>query len=138
MVLFHPSKSNFFIHVVLDGFQISKDSSGKDSEGSRLTTVQLWWKEFESSAKETKAVSKASEVPEVSYKDSSDPKHHWYGVSTGYWENVDATDDGMLGGFASISQNDIVGSLKFLLPLIQGTDPHWKRKVGTSKAVGTF
>lgn len=118
--------------------KISKDSSGKDNEGSRLTTVQLWWKEFEQSAKDTQAAAKASEVAEVTYKDSSDPKDHWYGVSTGYWEKVEATDDGMLGGFAAISQNDIVGSFKFLLPLIQGTEPHWKRKVGTSKAVGTF
>jgi hypothetical protein len=96
--------------------------------------VQLWWKEFEGDCK-TKASSSSEEKP--SFEASNDPKDHWYGVSTGYWDKVEATDDGMLGGFASITGTDLVGSLKFLLPMVQGKDPSFKGKVGTAKAIGT-
>lgn len=119
--------------------QIAKDSSGKDSEGSQLTTVQLWWKEFESEAK-SKSISPQPTPeadPSQSYLSSEDPKDHWYGVSTSYWEHVDASDDGMLGGFASITNVDLAGSLQFLLPMIMGKESNLKSKVGNSKAIGT-
>jgi hypothetical protein len=117
--------------------KVGRDSSGKDSEGTRLTTVQLWWKEFETTAAEAKSSAQASDAEIPEYQESRDPKDHWYGVSTDYWAKTEATDDGMLGGFASISSTDLVGSLKFLLPLIQGKEPGVKHKVGNTKAIGT-
>lgn len=103
-----------------------------------MTTVQLWWKSFESEAKSKKAASDKSSGDKPAYESSENPKDHWYGVSTDYWGKVEATNDGMLGGFASITSVDLAGSLKFLLPLLQGTDTCVKQKVGKAKAVGTF
>lgn len=80
----------------------------------------------------------SSETPQPEFKTSNDPKDHWYGVSTDYWEHVEATDDGMLGGFAAISNSDLVGSFKFLLPMLQGKESSLKQKVGNTKAIGTY
>lgn len=103
--------------------------------------MQLWWKGFEEDAKSQKnqkASPSDSTEAQPSYLASENPKDHWYGVSTGYWEKVEATDDGMLGGFASITSADLVGSYKFLNPFLQGTEPtNNKQKVGRAKAIGT-
>lgn len=102
--------------------------------------MQLWWKGFEEEAKEEAKDHKATPVDTTTsqaYLSSENPKDHWYGVSTGYWEKVEATDDGMLGGFAKITSTDLVGSYKFILPFLQGTDPNHKHKVGRTKAIGT-
>ncbi|KJE90861.1 methyltransferase-like protein 11A [Capsaspora owczarzaki ATCC 30864] len=52
----------------------------------------------------------------------------WYTDAKDYWDKVDTTIDGMLGGFARISPIDVEGSNAFLGPLIRGskakTAPH--------------
>ena len=53
----------------------------------------------------------SSEYENYDKIDSSNP---WYSKADTYWKSVDASVDGMLGGFASISKEDIRGSQEFL------------------------
>ncbi|KAK3087539.1 hypothetical protein FSP39_007312 [Pinctada imbricata] len=43
----------------------------------------------------------------------------FYGDAKKYWESIEPTVDGMLGGFAKISPTDINGSKAFLRPFLQ-------------------
>eukprot|EP01130_Rhizamoeba_saxonica_P016276 TRINITY_DN7490_c0_g1_i1.p1 TRINITY_DN7490_c0_g1~~TRINITY_DN7490_c0_g1_i1.p1 ORF type:complete len:275 (-),score=59.12 TRINITY_DN7490_c0_g1_i1:26-850(-) len=45
----------------------------------------------------------------------------WYEKSKEYWENIEPTVNGMLGGYEHISAADIVGSFSFLKMFINGT-----------------
>ncbi|XP_015785197.1 N-terminal Xaa-Pro-Lys N-methyltransferase 1-A [Tetranychus urticae] len=53
----------------------------------------------------------------------------FYDKGANYWKTVDATIDGMLGGFAHISNIDIKGSKKFLSQFIEPLNPPDKKKV---------
>lgn len=44
----------------------------------------------------------------------------WYEGGAAYWQGVDATLDGVLGGFARLSEPDIAGSRRFLAPFLSG------------------
>ncbi len=62
---------------------------------------------------------------------SSEPpnRKEWYQTGYNYWEdesNCPATVDGVLGGFASISQKDLQGSEKFLMDLKSEIRPELK------------
>ncbi|TPX44776.1 hypothetical protein SeMB42_g02005 [Synchytrium endobioticum] len=53
-----------------------------------------------------------------------DPRHHaasWYMDAASYWDGVDATVDGMLGGFANLTEIDCRGSLKFIEEYVKPT-----------------
>lgn len=97
--------------------KISKDYVGKDNSGNSLTTVQLWWKDYSKDQLQTLNSSKKNEEKET--LTAVDPKNQWYSVSSSYWQNVESTNDGMLGGFSSISSTDLVGSYSFLSNLIE-------------------
>ncbi|TPX35778.1 hypothetical protein SmJEL517_g01913 [Synchytrium microbalum] len=48
---------------------------------------------------------------------AKDPKHHqesWYDDAASYWDRVEPTVDGMLGGFSSLTDIDCRGSIKFI------------------------
>jgi len=62
---------------------------------------------------------------------SSEPpnRKEWYQTGYEYWEdesNCPATVDGVLGGFASLSQHDLMGSKKFLMDLKSEIRPELK------------
>jgi len=38
----------------------------------------------------------------------------WYGAALAYWDDTEATVDGMLGGFAALSPSDLAASRRFL------------------------
>ena len=37
-------------------------------------------------------------------------RQDWYGAALNYWDNTEATVDGMLGGFAQLSPSDLAAS----------------------------
>lgn len=51
---------------------------------------------------------------------------HFYAAGKQYWSDVPPTINGMLGGFAFISQSDIKGSKQFLKQLFQSKNPPGK------------
>ncbi|KAE8099826.1 hypothetical protein FH972_017779 [Carpinus fangiana] len=57
-------------------------------------------------------------------------KTEWYSHGVGYWEGVDASVDGVLGGYGHVNEADIGGSEAFLNTLLSekfpsaGTDSH--------------
>lgn len=58
-----------------------------------------------------------------------DKKHSFYKDALSYWSEVPPTVDGMLGGFAYITQTDIKGSTEFLSDLMN------TEKTGRSRAL---
>ncbi|ORZ30087.1 alpha-N-methyltransferase NTM1 [Catenaria anguillulae PL171] len=42
----------------------------------------------------------------------------WYSDAAEYWKNVEATVDGMLGGFSNLDDQDAADSIRFVQPLI--------------------
>lgn len=73
---------------------------GEDSEGKVYRDIQDFWKERvgdESSGSENK-----------------DKEEKWYKKSVQYWSDVDATTNGVLGGFGFVSLTDLTGSQVFL------------------------
>ena len=61
-----------------------------------------------------------TELGSVSSSQNKDGRARWYGQAKDYWEDEDncpSTVDGVLGGFASISDLDLNGSRDFLLKL---------------------
>ena len=69
-------------------------SGGQDSDGRKFKNAREMWDE---------------EVATPSHK------ANWYSKGISYWETVEASTDGVLGGFGQISPNDIKHSKKFLL-----------------------
>jgi hypothetical protein len=49
----------------------------------------------------------------------------FYTDAASYWKAIPATVDGVMGGFANLSSNDISGSKKFLLPFLEASRPLW-------------
>jgi protein N-terminal methyltransferase len=52
----------------------------------------------------------------------------WYRTSTEYWKDIDASNNGMLGGFAHISDADILGSYRFLIDFLEAKQNTTKRQ----------
>ncbi|KAE9603266.1 hypothetical protein Lal_00008300 [Lupinus albus] len=73
------------------------DISGVDSDGRQFSTAGEMWKEH-----------------------TGDPnkKSQWYNDGVTYWEGVDASVDGVLGGFANVNEPDISCSEDFLKILL--------------------
>jgi len=51
---------------------------------------------------------------ESSGKSNEEKEQKWYNKSVSYWSAVEATDNGVLGGFGNISSIDLTGSHAFL------------------------
>lgn len=56
----------------------------------------------------------------------------WYEGGARYWEGVSATLDGVLGGFARLSEPDVAGSRRFLAPFLSGKG---SRSVSNTRAL---
>jgi protein N-terminal methyltransferase len=79
--------------------------SGRDTNGREYDTIEEMW-HYEGFLKG---------------EDDNDNASRWYDKSHTYWEkeeNVQATIDGMLGGFAVLSERDIAASHSFLRNVI--------------------
>jgi hypothetical protein len=73
--------------------------SGKDSNGREYETIEEMWRY------------------EGFFTDDVEKAPQWYQKSHSYWdkgENVQATIDGMLGGFAVLSERDLAASRIFI------------------------
>jgi len=80
-------------------------------------------------AKKLPRMIKSSKMEEIE-KHSEDEEDFYKNAST-YWGNVSATDQGMLGGFQSISPIDIHSSRNFLVPLLSTSGG----RVGTGRVL---
>eukprot|EP01117_Protostelium_nocturnum_P014995 TRINITY_DN5770_c0_g1_i1.p1 TRINITY_DN5770_c0_g1~~TRINITY_DN5770_c0_g1_i1.p1 ORF type:complete len:154 (+),score=45.23 TRINITY_DN5770_c0_g1_i1:41-502(+) len=78
---------------------------GEDTEGKKYESLDEMWEN------------------ELSHSDE------WYKKADQYWSSVDATVDGMLGGFSHISGEDIRGSNELLKELFTG------HKMGKTRAL---
>ncbi|CAH2046484.1 unnamed protein product [Thlaspi arvense] len=84
---------------------------GVDSEGKEFSSAQEMWREEIGEGDETK-------------------KTQWYRDGVSYWEGVEASVDGVLGGYGHVNDADIIGSEVFLKTLMQerlvngGTNQH--------------
>jgi len=80
-------------------------------------------------------MSKASIVKCNSKTDQTDIEY--YNKAASYWENVNPTIDGMLGGFAKISPTDIEGSSKLLKALLkEDQGPGCERALDCGAGIG--
>jgi len=68
-------------------------SGGQDSDGNKFRNAKEMWSQ------------------EIS---TPSCKTEWYSKGIAYWETVEASTDGVLGGFGQISPNDLKHSKKFL------------------------
>ncbi|XP_019156326.1 PREDICTED: alpha N-terminal protein methyltransferase 1 [Ipomoea nil] len=73
------------------------DSNGLDSDGREFRNAEEMWRE------------------EVGEEGS---KSQWYGTAIRYWEKVDATVDGVLGGYGHVNDADIAASDAFLTSIL--------------------
>lgn len=82
------------------------DERGVDSDGNPCTTrLQLWAKE-------------AGE--DVSTNTCFDPtkKREWYSKGVSYWEGVEASVNGVLGGYGHVNDRDVAASDGFLMEIL--------------------
>ncbi|XP_004293704.1 PREDICTED: alpha N-terminal protein methyltransferase 1 [Fragaria vesca subsp. vesca] len=83
--------------------RISMEKGGLDSDGREFKTAEEMWRE---------------EVGDES------KKTEWYKEGVGYWEGVEASTDGVLGGFGHVSEADIRDSEAFLNGLLSEVLPN--------------
>ncbi|CAA0832266.1 methyltransferases [Striga hermonthica] len=78
---------------------LTMDGGGVDSDGRAFTSAEEMWRE---------------EVGD------GDPlkKSQWYSEGVGYWESVEPTVNGVLGGYENVNKPDIEGSEGFLKSLL--------------------
>ncbi|KAG9439550.1 hypothetical protein H6P81_019715 [Aristolochia fimbriata] len=74
--------------------------SGSDSDGREFRTAEELWKE---------EIGDASEI---------EKRKDWYRKGVGYWEGIEASVDGVLGGYGHVNDVDVQGSEAFLKPLL--------------------
>ena len=63
-------------------------------------------------------------------------RQDWYGAALDYWDDTEATVDGMLGGFAQLSPSDLAASQRFLLYLQDTTRPDLRFEVSCECGAG--
>ncbi|KAH6782286.1 alpha amino-terminal protein methyltransferase [Perilla frutescens var. hirtella] len=90
-----PHKSNLLRIGVNSLNCVQMDGGGVDSDGREFKSADEMWRE---------------EVGD------GDPlkKSQWYSQGVGYWQGVEATVDGVLGGYAHVNEPDIEDSEAFL------------------------
>lgn len=76
------------------------EASGFDSEGREFKNAEEMWGE------------------EIGKEGDVHKRKEWYRQGVGYWEGVEATADGVLGGYAHVNDADIKGSEAFLKMLL--------------------
>ena len=88
---------------------------GKDDRGNSIGTNVTFWK----------AVKEGAKAP--------DGKPLWYKKGIEYWDAVEATDDGVLGGYGHVSTQDAIDNTAFLETVFG--DALEAKKTGSRKLV---
>ncbi|GAY33855.1 hypothetical protein CUMW_008330 [Citrus unshiu] len=81
--------------------------SGLDSDGKEFKNAEEMWRE---------------QIGEDG--EQQEKKTHWYREGISYWEGVEASVDGVLGGFGNVNEVDIKGSEAFLQMLLSDRFPN--------------
>ncbi|KAG8482022.1 hypothetical protein CXB51_026886 [Gossypium anomalum] len=76
------------------------EAAGSDSDGREFKNAQEMWKE------------------QIGDEGDDPKKIQWYREGVAYWEGVEASVDGVLGGFGQVNDADIKGSEAFLNSLL--------------------
>lgn len=133
------SKAGNFIH-------------GKDSEDNEIYSSIVEWKQesglLAASANADASnnncnddtTKHASTVIEQNSNSQPPNRQEWYKTGYDYWEdeaNCPATVDGVLGGFACLSQRDLKGSNKFLTDLKSQIRPELKFSMEENEGLPT-
>ncbi|XP_042022147.1 alpha N-terminal protein methyltransferase 1-like [Salvia splendens] len=90
-----PHKSNLTRVGISNLNCIQMDGGGVDSDGRAFTSAEEMWRE---------AVGDGDPLK----------KSQWYSEGVGYWQGVEATVDGVLGGYGHVNKPDIKCSEAFL------------------------
>ncbi|XP_010906041.1 alpha N-terminal protein methyltransferase 1 [Elaeis guineensis] len=78
------------------------DAGGLDSDGRGFSSAKEMWRE---------------EIGIGEAKDGS-KRHEWYRKGIAYWQAVEASVDGVLGGYGHVNEADVKGSAAFLNTLL--------------------
>ncbi|KAK8953120.1 Alpha N-terminal protein methyltransferase 1 [Platanthera guangdongensis] len=82
------------------------DAGGSDSDGHGfLNSKEMWRREI--------GLGEGGEEAAAASK-----RHGWYQKGISYWQGVDASVDGVLGGYGHTNEADVKGSEAFLKPLL--------------------
>ncbi|XXG68562.1 hypothetical protein AAC387_Pa06g1619 [Persea americana] len=76
------------------------EAVGSDSDGREFKNANEMWRE------------------EIGGEGEADKKQEWYRKGVGYWENVEASVDGVLGGYGHVNEADVRSSEAFLKTLL--------------------
>ena len=80
------------IDIYMEGKRAFKvENQGVDSEGRKYKTINKMWQ-----------------------KTLAEGQQAWYGAGAQYWEGIDSTVDGVLGGFPDVHQVDMIDSCIFI------------------------
>lgn len=94
--------------------------TGMDTNGKQYDDIQQLWTEelggesADSADRTVKEEKESTDNNGAAAALSNDKKSEWYKKGNAYWADVDATVDGVLGGFAHVSPADIAESRQFL------------------------
>ncbi|KAK8953293.1 Alpha N-terminal protein methyltransferase 1 [Platanthera guangdongensis] len=84
------------------------DAGGSDSDGHGfLNSKEMWRREIG-----------LGEGGEEAATAAASKRHGWYQKGISYWQGVDASVDGVLGGYGHTNEADVKGSEAFLKPLL--------------------
>ncbi|KAM3260728.1 hypothetical protein ACQJBY_051777 [Aegilops geniculata] len=104
------------------------DSRGFDSTGREFSSAtEMWAQEIGATASAS-----ASEVPPGAAAAAAAPsngdageeaagegkREEWYSKGIAYWQGVEASTEGVLGGYGCVNDADVKGSAAFLRPLL--------------------
>ena len=92
---------------------------GSDTYDNEYDTIEeMWWSERILSSVPIDKNDKNNKKTEMNYEESGgEGRTEWYGKAQSYWQNesnAPATIDGMLGGFADLSERDLKFSQLFV------------------------
>mmetsp|Transcript_14729 Transcript_14729/g.21534 ORF Transcript_14729/g.21534 Transcript_14729/m.21534 type:complete len:305 (+) Transcript_14729:86-1000(+) len=111
------------VKAVQDNLSESKQEiHGSDSNGKKYKTITAMWlsQGVLQKASSSKRSNSEDEIKNDEVGLCKSGRREWYSKSRDYWDDEDtcpATVNGMLGGFASISNIDLAASKQFLLDL---------------------
>lgn len=85
------------------------DAGGLDSHGHRFHNSKEMWRE---------EIGLGEGEEEDATSAHAAKRHGWYQKGISYWKGVDASVDGVLGGYGHVHEADVKGSEAFLKPLL--------------------
>ncbi|KAK6263591.1 hypothetical protein QUC31_011682 [Theobroma cacao] len=98
-LILHPPRKNY---KTPKERRTAMEAAGSDSDGREFKNPQEMWR---------KQIGDADEG-------DNHKKTQWYREGVAYWEGVEASVDGVLGGFGQVNEADIKGSEVFLNTLL--------------------